>query len=123
MPCFPLVQDQSIEIEFGLQHVLRGHDVDPPGELLGLQARFGLVRCRCLDEFDRLLGEFRDRRRSLVAIGIDDSSAFRDRIAEFLDDVRVFLGPVARCLLQDFVTRLIIDIFDDHIFFMKTQGR
>src|ERR1700730_15448462 len=79
-----LVQDEFIEIELGLQHFLRGHDVDPPAELFGLQARLGPVRYRCLHEFDRLLGEFRDRSPGLVPVGIDDISAFRDRGAEFL---------------------------------------
>jgi hypothetical protein len=82
-----LVHDELVQIDLGLQHFLGRHDVDPPAELFVFQGRFGSVRYRCLHQFDGLLGEFRDRCRSLVAIGIDDSRTLRNRGAKFLDGV------------------------------------
>src|SRR4030081_3334781 len=68
----PLVQHQLIEIDLGLQHFLRRHDLDPPGELLGLQRRLGPVRYRRLDSSDRLLGGFGKTCPGLVSVCIDD---------------------------------------------------
>src|ERR1044072_3152947 len=53
----PLLQAQLRVIELALQHLLRRHHLDPPGELLGLQRRLGAVGRRRLDQLDRLLGE------------------------------------------------------------------
>ena len=90
-----------IEIDLGLQHFLRRHDVDPPRQLARFQNRLGPVRRRRFHQFEGLLGEFRDRGRGLVTIAVDDLGAFRNRGAEFRDRIRIFLGPIARRGIED----------------------
>src|ERR1044072_153858 len=80
----PLLQDQLRCVELGLQHLLRRHDLDPPGELLGLKRRLGAVRRRRLDQLDRLLGELGDRIRSFFKVIVYEIGGFRERIAGFL---------------------------------------
>ena len=86
------MQNQVVEIEGRLEHVLLLHRLDPPSQVRAFEIRLREVGFRQANEIDRHLGEFGDRLARLLAIRIDDRRRLLDRRAERLDDVGMVLG-------------------------------
>jgi hypothetical protein len=101
-----LVQHQFIEIDLGLQHFLRRHDVDPPGELLGLHRWLGSAPFRTKAAILAL------KERFMIEAPVAAKAA---AVARNLVIGRI---PLAICL-DSFV---FIDISFNHICYPKTRG-